>query len=439
MKGPSLPPVDQGMLQRSGSSAARGTRMERHASTTVPSELREPDTSIKFVFFGCWNNPYYKLKGGHRSPRDIVLDKVYEEIKTNTTQALVIAGDNIYGRKEDTNTEKKTVYYDSALNVMDDNPAFTNNRISGSFVRLFALGNHNIESNAVYSAVKKRLDRFKPAPQVHDPLEYYPHVYMHQVTSPAQNACVAIVVIDTNVFSKIPKQSLKSYRDAFKLSGEVNSADLRTVMCERIQSHISKAMDTHDLKHLVIVGHHPIAYFDHKDSNAKLKTDMEHAGDLIRAMHKGIGKDPKVSVTYMCADRHNFQDSNLKFRMKDGTLFSIKQIVAGTAGAQPDIFIKAHIKANANSRGVKLSGTILDETGDIQIFAEARHISNSYGYCKVEIKPSGRLYCNYVKTVINHNGPSSVTNANNYQFATHEGAVVRNELYSKIKKKAVKE
>lgn len=359
-------------------------------------------SSAMFVFFGCWNDPWYSLKQSKGvSPRDLVLSGVYDAMKKNAVQALVVAGDNVYGHKVTTNSGKQTTYYANALNAFN-NRVFSDNPISGQFVRLFALGNHNVEHKNVYQAIRRRLEPFKhnvratytPGPLPYDdPLRFYPHLYTHIMTYPDGNACVAFVVIDTNVFDDMSKDMILMYRAAFGLTGHVDHTTLLSFVSSRIHAAIRNAVHMPNLKHLVIVGHHPIAYFDHKEGNkGNLKTDLKFAHRLILAIRRGLeirGKTYKY-VTYMCADRHNYQKSQLSFQIPGKPAFSIAQVVAGTGGAQPDIF-----ERGANER-ITINATEL-KIGALTVTADKSMVSNSYGFCLVRVGPDGRLRSNYVK------------------------------------------
>lgn len=375
-------------------------------------------SSLNFVFFGCWNDDSYEVRrtSGNKAvvPRDVVLDSVYNVIKPkNSIHALIVAGDNIYGAKEQAHNVVSTKYYKSTLNVLSkENHAF----YKSAPIKLFALGNHNIEDKTVYNAVTHKLQNFYNRRFGYQNL--FPHFYSYTVSYPDNSNKVLIIVIDTNIFDDITNPTMLSHYSRIfgcHYNNDIlkTQHDILTIGKQILQDMIIKRDDLNMINHICIVGHHPLYFINPKEKrNKEMNQQKEQNGftrriqpglhkskDLIETIHnisqiaKNINND--ISYSYLCADVHNFQSFNITFTkyneiLKTNETLTLQHIISGTAGAKPDVF-DDHVMEYFN----KMDRHVFQMDG-FKVALEKITIMNSYGYSLLSIKSDGVMSPKYI-------------------------------------------
>lgn len=335
--------------------------------------------TIDCVFFGCWNDITYRSVSNHsKPPRDTVLEKVKHELGTGTDM-LIVAGDNMYGikqkQKQGGKAIKKSWFSKKALDALSREYWTTKS------VFLFSLGNHNVEDKPIYNAIETRLRSFRPE-DIHEDSRVgsklkYPHFYSYVKVKGQTRA--KFIVIDTNVFD-----------DAYtRFDTNRQSESSRQEACLWMMQQIREA--TTNNMQVILIGHHPIIYM--KDDEKVAEMGTAHADELLQC----ITSAGATRITYLCADRHNYQHAELT---RNGCM--ITQIVSGTGGAKPDVLSQAMLDEfstqprslrERNSRTVSCRGL-----GQKVTFI---HLRNAFGFCKLSISMYG-VYPVYIPVRLRH-------------------------------------
>ena len=325
--------------------------------------------AITCVFFGCWNDITYRtVSSSSEPPRDVVLDKV-KEVLRHGSDMMIVAGDNIYGlknkKKQDGKTVKDSYFSKKSMNVLQDNYW---KKDKGSSIFLFALGNHNVENKPIYNAIQASLRQFKADgvyEDEHNSRLKYPHFYSYEKSKGTAKAL--FIVIDTNVFD-----------NAYERFGENRQDEAsRAKACSWISRQIQKAND--ERSQAVIVGHHPIACMKEDAKVAEL--GLFHGKQLLDCLTSA----GKQSLTYLCADRHNYQHAEIKH---NGC--TLTQIVSGTGGAKPDVFSAGLLKTFS-----RIPTTVNDRLKvtipcpGLGVGVTFLQIKNAFGVCILNVTRSG--------------------------------------------------
>lgn len=225
-------------------------------------------TSIKFFFFGCWNNE----QNNNGAPRNAVI----ESLMRSDLQFGIVAGDNVYPFKTETNTGKTKDYKLST--------------IYNGFSRLNGLqkpidmiiGNHNVDRSQL---------------------------------------------LNLEILASSPNISLFDTNDIFSF-GMANFIMLNTNDVDNVVTFLQQLINNETIlenKWNIVVGHHPLFAIRQKKNKVKesiLDRVFEIAGLLNMIPH----------VIYMCADVHDFQAGILNFNDR----IKIPMVVSGTGGAEPE-------------------------------------------------------------------------------------------------------
>ena len=321
---------------------------------------------MQCVFYGCWNDITYRSKADRiRPPRDHVLDKVKDVLKDEKFDMFILAGDNIYAHKEkvqisEKEIKKTTTFLEQSLNVLEKDYWKKAVPTMEKKIFLFALGNHNVEDKAVYSRIEPKIKSLLPAPALlHE--RKIPNFYWYE------NKGSRFIIIDTNVFDDSEA-----------------SVDQE---CEWIKKVIGDAKQG---TNIIVIGHHPLAFVDYKKENAgKYKLGMAHAKELYACF-----PDNNTVSTYLCADTHNYQQTELVSGKR-----RVQQIISGTGGAKPDITSSELIKKTI---GAKM------HIPEIGCYMMINDLANPFGYCLLNITSKG-VVPKYVKIQISK-GPNKYAN-----------------------------
>lgn len=236
-------------------------------------------TSIKFFFFGCWNNE----QNNNGAPRNAVIQSL---IGRNDLQFGIVAGDNVYPFKTETNTGKTKDYKVSTISN-----GF--NRLNGLQKPIdMIIGNHNVDRSQL---------------------------------------------LNLEIIASSPNISLFATNDIFSF-GMANFVMLNTNDVDNVVTFLQELVNNKTIlenKWNIVVGHHPLFAIRQKKNKVK-ESILDRVFEIAYLLHK------IPNVIYMCADVHDFQAGFLNFNRE----VLIPMVVSGTGGAEPE---EAPLKGNKYS------------------------------------------------------------------------------------------
>ena len=123
----------------------------------------------------------------------------------------------------------------------------------------------------------------------------------------------------------------------------------------------------------MVIGHYPIAFVSAK-KDGKIIGGMDNANVFYKSL-----LSPKHRVTYLCADSHNYQHTEL---ITDNG--HVTQVICGTGGARPDVFNDALLQkfkghSTANDKYISEAGCTV----------RVINIANAFGFCTLDILSNG--------------------------------------------------
>jgi hypothetical protein len=300
---------------------------------------------MKFISFGCWN------KGDPNNPEYPIyhlLNKLDEFLSTTKVEFIVITGDNYYSniKKEDPVTNTKYT-----LDKIKQYPTKVENRYEWQDFK--QVTNHIIEGGGkknkkekkeaycnlehlaiVFNKLKKISDAHKiPIYMCTGNHEYKKHtIFMSETESETESPPVEKVRLPFEYELSHKSKLLDIQKDLFKcdkctfiegdifveggipffvINTEVDKLDTNNKVIEFINQGTGK---------IYIFGHIPILSLKEKKGNHLVVN--EYLVDLFCRLREGI------TVTYICADTHNYQDITITF--ENGTI--VNQVILGTGG-----------------------------------------------------------------------------------------------------------
>jgi hypothetical protein len=296
---------------------------------------------MKFISFGCWN------KGDPRNPEYPIyhlLNKLDEFLSTTKVDFIVITGDNYYSniKKEDPDT--KTKY---TLDEIKKHPKKVENRYE--FQEFKQVTNHiigggkigggkiaycNLEHLAfVFNELKRISNEYSiPIYMCTGNHEYKKHtIFMSKTESETESPPVETVRLPFEYDLSYESNLLDIQKDLFKcnkcefietgqfVEGGMNFFVINTE--DKIDSNndIIELINQETGK-IYIFGHIPILSLKEKKGNHLVVN--KYLVDLFCRLIEGI------TVTYICADTHNYQDISITF--ENGAL--VNQVILGTGG-----------------------------------------------------------------------------------------------------------
>ena len=296
-----------------------------------------------FLMVGCWgvycwdgsvdmeeynpdknHHPIIQYKEEYGSGR--VVKGLVDYTNKNPTQALFLAGDNVYSYNKlkpdlqkminnkifPTKKEYKTDYHLSGQDIDKQIQQGFKNCYNKVKVKDFfiALGNHDIQT--CYDLNQQLLlSLYEQEYRYRLPAMYYNVVYTYN------NQRINFIVLNTNIFEN----------DPVGCGGKKYSRDLQEKLLKSHIKWVIKSLIKNNCEWNIIIGHIPYKCNPHKEkgNNGYIVNDQL---DVLFKKIKNTSNCPKVQV-YFCADEHNKQylyDEEHKLSL----------IVAGTGGTTLD-------------------------------------------------------------------------------------------------------
>jgi hypothetical protein len=357
----------------------------------------------KFFFFGCWNRRDNDLV--NHCNDNVVNEIIDSEIICGDKYDFgVILGDNIYPDTKEygLQKEKKKKKENKAEKKGRKLKPFTPNKMVAGMTSVdripvplhIVLGNHDIENCEILG-----MQMVNPtvAPVVkHKHWSFTRNLYSTLYSF--KKHVVRLIVIDTNVINDyIPNVSdlkNRNYYNVLNDDGCAASQDDTMITDPKLYYSALKDMllpnNNRGVDLIIIAGHEPLACVKEKEKEKetngvviKTKVDSPSVQMFLNDIMDSVDllRENNIETVYICADIHAFLDTTIIQGKK-----YLRQIVAGTGGAIPDIYTDEFIsKIKSAPYDVEDPS---DKHGDYVVKAQLKvHcVANSYGYCAFDLE-----------------------------------------------------
>ena len=316
---------------------------------------------VKFWQFGCWNNLNIK-KGAPIGRMKDVLNKIKDTKQEDKPEFLIISGDNYYPgktkakkeekeekekkekkEKDDTTTKIKTIFKDKLIEGLQYLPE--------DIPINMLLGNHDLETNnkknlfiatSASEEVKSENGECEIIKFELEALKKKTNVDYFFFKSKRLINNTLLLMIDTSIYEVdaeaidyLPCYKIFLEAKEKKLSFE-NIKDLRDYQLTKI---IDAIKDDKSIKHLIIVGHHPIYQLKNKTSGDPPVDNVTDKSDIsvdftpvLKTIFEKLGST--TVYHYLCSDLHLYQKGLIKMNFKDPMI--IHQYIVGSGGTELD-------------------------------------------------------------------------------------------------------
>ena len=337
---------------------------------------------VKFWQFGCWNNLNIDKNGNSVGRMKYVIDYI-KATETEAPDFLIISGDNYYpGKtkakkeekekkekdkekkekdkekkekkdKDDTTTKIKTIFKDKLIEGLQYLPE--------DILINMLLGNHDLETNNTNN--KNNLFIATSASEEVEPENGECEIIKLELKALKNKTNVdyfffkseqlinntLLLMIDTSIY-EVDAEAI-DYLPCYnifleakeKMSSFENIKHLRDYQLEKIIDAIKK--DNKSIKHLIIVGHHPIYQLKNKTSGDPPVDNVTDKSDIsvdftpvLKTIFEKLGST--TVYHYLCSDLHLYQKGsitiNFKDTFKDTNPMKINQYIVGSGGTELD-------------------------------------------------------------------------------------------------------
>ena len=344
---------------------------------------------VKFWQFGCWNNLNIDKNGNSVGRMKYVIDYI-KETETEAPDFLIISGDNYYpGKtkakkeekekekkekdkekkekdkekkekkdkkdkdKDDTTTKIKTIFKDKLIEglqylpenipikmLLGNHDLETNNTNNKNNLFIATSASEEVETeNGECEIIKLELEALKNKTNV----DYFFFKSEQLINN------TLLLMIDTSIY-EVDAEAI-DYLPCYnifleakeKMSSFENIKHLRDYQLEKIIDAIKK--DNKSIKHLIIVGHHPIYQLKNKTSGDPPVDNVTDKSDIsvdftpvLKTIFEKLGST--TMYHYLCSDLHLYQKGsitmNFKDTFKDTNPMIINQYIVGSGGTELD-------------------------------------------------------------------------------------------------------
>ena len=291
---------------------------------------------MRFATFGCWNNSN-NTKDENKEPYFNDVIDTFNLRDKNSTDFVVVTGDNYYPEKNKTDNSKYSVFTDAHFSN-----GFNKLRTIEKTVFLL-MGNHDLQ----YENWKPDNDKC--------------HIINKIITE--SNSIPNNIDIKTKIF--IQKNNLFIFLNTNYFDTSIEMEDCNSIYeneqeeekqeeekqekqeeegkmmkyINKIKSDINKIKsDISNIQNVFIFGHHPIYASKQKTKETQKEIiikSQQFNKDGIELIYDICSEFTTTRVYYICADVHQYQSSTLEIT-KDNKTITIPQYVVGTGGAKLD-------------------------------------------------------------------------------------------------------
>jgi len=360
--------------------------------------------TFKFWQFGCWNN-LNTIDGVVQGRANDVMTFIKKKLDdSDPPDKLIISGDNYYPHKiedkkkdksqkdkspkEETSKKKDKSPKEEISKKLEKAPSTTKEKtiytevLKAGLLSLpvdipitMILGNHDLDRND-----KKNLFVTSPSdlqsrrPEKNDceiiqlelkAIKEKKNIDYVFFKSEFINNETLLLMIDTSIYEleKDTTTYLPCYNTFFENNPFYEDINLRFLSIKylrryqyvKIQQAINRAQRRiTTIKHVIIVGHHPIFQIKYKKTEVvpiKFTSDI-HLG-FKPVLKKIYNKLPKALFYYLCSDLHLYQEGLITLKLEKNKTMTINQYIVGTGGTkldpnlpEPEAMEKTHTAEN---------------------------------------------------------------------------------------------
>lgn len=312
---------------------------------------------MKFLQFGCWNN----LNGSEGNLKG-VMEYLKQHVKTSSDKPdfIIVSGDNYYPEKDNTSNKDKTSNKNKTK-IIYPNKLMDGLQLLPTEITIYMiLGNHDLETNGkkdnLFIETIETIGTTRQAEQKDckiielelETLDKKSNVEYCFFKSRQIDATL-ILMLDTSIYEIDADKYLPCYKKFFKdniLYKDKNPVfktidDLRNYQLLQINNAINKSKK---IKHLIIVGHHPI--YQLKNKIIEGKSNIEHKSDIHLSFTSVLTEiftnlPPSTNYYYLCSDLHLYQKGLIKLTISDTKIMIIQQYIVGSGGTELDLAISS--------------------------------------------------------------------------------------------------
>lgn len=307
----------------------------------------------KFIHFGCWNNLNVK-KGKPMGCLQSVSDKLHNYLRSdNLPDFMVVAGDNYYPMKEKKENEQGEEDKQKLISVDTMKQGFE--LLPQNIPIIMLLGNHDLDTNGKKQSYFTMNDDgqlisesdchiIKNEKRI---IENMPNISYTLFDSRELANGTLMLLIDTSIYLDGNAHFLPCYRH-FSERNWADIDEIKNAQQSFIVDTIRAYKDNHELKNIILIGHHPISGLKWNDEikydkqgNIKvnkgnyLMTDMIQMHPMLNTLYETAGEN-NVDYYYLCADLHMYQHGIINLTLDNGENMRIVQHIAGTGGTKLD-------------------------------------------------------------------------------------------------------
>lgn len=300
----------------------------------------------KFIHFGCWNNLNKPREDGKTDMED-VMTMMNKRIKVDPVDFIVVAGDNYYpSKKNNKNISKDKQIEDKQKFILDDKLAKGFQRLQQVHPTLeinMLLGNHDLQTNSRNE--EKAGPLFITTNGVQKSEAGDCHILKKEIEESEKIDLVLnkakmldhgtlLLMLDSSIYT--PDKTAALYLPCYAVILGEHVPDVNTLR-DKQAAFVLDSIRRHkeNLKHVIIIGHHPITGIKIKNKEKVFLNDIPVFAELLRKIHTEVN-DPTVKYFYLCADLHLYQKGIVTIKTDTHDDMVIHQYIVGTGGTELD-------------------------------------------------------------------------------------------------------
>lgn len=289
-----------------------------------------PDTkeNVRFMMIGCWG----RMKGDN-----VTLPRVANDMAENIEnhEFVISLGDNFYIDESITEEAFKEIWENNFFGEGKLNLpwyiSLGNHAYSKHFCPNFLLSKHFVNRNwtlpsTYWSMIRNKcLFIFLDTTMIAE--------YFESEKKKKKGKCSEMIIDD-----------LKGKSVTMEVDDFMNVPMNPIGQIKWFQNTLEKYEPDENINHIIVIGHHPIIAHGHKEKNPCIISRGLYEiiyNDCIVEYNKLTSiSNKKYIKSYFCADEHNFQHLTHTQSINEGENIDFHFIVAGTGGAENDLYEK---------------------------------------------------------------------------------------------------
>jgi hypothetical protein len=281
-------------------------------------------------------------KAGEEMSNTLNKLKEYIAESGNTTNAVIVAGDNYYPHKY---TKKmngiKQKFKEVNFGNMEMGFKCLKDAV-GIIETHVLLGNHDVEylKKNECAIIEKEIEITGKNHNIklfnfNDTDERY-RIYGNSI----------VIFLDSTIYDNDEKH-FECYNHVIDGVNNVDNIEIRNSVKNNQIEFADEIVDIIEknnlIKNVIFTAHHPIVGLKSKDDKEKLDVMEDFVNFLKTEFLEKLG-DNNHRYYHLCADVHNYQQVKINIHMGDDTYIPITQYVVGTGGAEKDVISKGSLK-----------------------------------------------------------------------------------------------